>query len=146
MFIFSDVGWYLERFFQFVQRNLLQLIVVGFGFLVFCWAVGYFANALYGYKFELASCWAGFGAIGGAGVLATIKYCMDSWKNSPEDEMPAVYKPKERKPGLFQKAANTIQDFVDDGKLNGSNKVEVNIEVEGEDLHEQKETGGTPVE
>ena len=60
--------------------------------------------------------------------------------------MPAVYKPKERKPGLFQKAANTIQDFVDDGKLNGSNKVEVDIEVEGEDLHEQKEAGGTPVE
>ena len=125
----------LERIFQFIQRNLLQLIIVGFGFLMFCWSVGYFANALWGY-----------GAIGGAGVLATVKYCMDSWKNSPEDEMPSVYKPKEKKPTFIQKAANTIQDLVDDGKLNGSNKTEVDIKVEKKDLHEQKEVGGIPVE
>lgn len=55
-----------------------------FGF----WSVGYFANSLYGYHFDLQSCWTGFTAISGAGFLATVKYCTDSWKNSPPGKMP----------------------------------------------------------
>jgi hypothetical protein len=71
-----------------VHNYTLEIILLSFIGLGFCWGIGYFANALYGYKFELASCWAGFSAIGGAGVLAAIKYCMDSWKNTPQGEIP----------------------------------------------------------
>lgn len=74
---------------DFIHNYTLEIILIAFISLGFCWSVGYFCNAIYGMKFELASCWAGFSAIGGAGVLAAVKYCMDSWKNTPEGEAPS---------------------------------------------------------
>lgn len=79
----------LERnVFDFIHNYTLEIILMSFIGLGFCWAIGYFCNALYGMKFELQSCWAGFSAIGGAGVLAAVKYCMDSWKNTPAGTAP----------------------------------------------------------
>lgn len=78
-----------QGIFDFIHDYTLELILISFIGLGFCWAVGYFCNALYGMKFELQSCWAGFSAIGGAGVLASVKYCMDSWKNTPDGKAPA---------------------------------------------------------
>lgn len=71
-----------------IHNYTLEIILISFISLGFCWGIGYFANALWGYKFELSSCWAGFSAIGGAGVLAAVKYCMDSWKNTPAGVAP----------------------------------------------------------
>ena len=73
---------------DFIHIYTLEIILMSFIGLGFCWGVGYFCNAIWGMKFELASCWAGFSAIGGAGVLAAVKYCMDSWKNTPAGEAP----------------------------------------------------------
>lgn len=78
----------LDSFLSLVHRYVLELIILMFVALFTFWACGFFANALYGYKFDLQSCWGGFSAIGGAGVLAAIKYCTDSWKNSPEGVPP----------------------------------------------------------
>lgn len=75
-------------FFDFIHNYILEIILLSFIGLGICWGVGYFANALYGYKFELASCWAGFSAIGGAGVLAAVKYCTDSFKNTEQGVAP----------------------------------------------------------
>lgn len=72
----------------FVHDYTLELILLAFIVLGFCWGIGYFCNAIYGMHFELASCWAGFSTIGGAGVLAAVKYCTDSWKNTPEGKPP----------------------------------------------------------
>ena len=74
---------------DFIHNYTLEIILMSFIGLGFCRGIGYFCNALLGMKFELASCWAGFSAIGGAGVLASIKYCMDSWKNTPEGQAPS---------------------------------------------------------
>lgn len=78
----------LDEFLGLVHRYVLELIILMFIALFTFWTCGFFANALYGYKFDLQSCWGGFSAIGGAGVLAAVKYCTDSWKNSPEGVMP----------------------------------------------------------
>jgi hypothetical protein len=72
----------IHCFFDFIHNYILEIILISFIGLGICWGIGYFANALYGMKFELASCWAGFSAIGGAGVLAAVKYCTDSFKNT----------------------------------------------------------------
>lgn len=71
-----------------IHRYVLELIILMFMTLFTLWMFAFLANGLYNYKFDLQSCWGGFSAIGGAGVLAAIKYCTDSWKNSPEGEPP----------------------------------------------------------
>lgn len=78
----------LHGFFDFIHNFILEIILLAFIGLGICWSIGYFCNALYGMKFELASCWAGFSAIGGAGVLAAVKYCTDSFKNTEEGTAP----------------------------------------------------------
>jgi len=78
----------LHGFFDFIHNFILEIILLAFIGLGICWGIGYFCNALYGMKFELASCWAGFSAIGGAGVLAAVKYCTDSFKNTEEGTAP----------------------------------------------------------
>lgn len=53
--------------------------------LLFCWVIGYFANAIWNTKFELSSCWAGISAISAAGL---IKFVTDSVFNSTRGEHP----------------------------------------------------------
>ncbi len=67
---------------------MIEAITGAFLLLFLFWTIGYFANALLGTKFDIRSCWDGFTTLGGAGVLAMVKYIMDSWKNSGEGEKP----------------------------------------------------------
>lgn len=71
-----------------VKCYILELISLMFVVLFTLWAFAFLANGLYDYHFDLQSCWGGFSAIGGAGVMATVKYCVDSWKNSDQGKMP----------------------------------------------------------
>lgn|SRR5574344_821345 len=71
-----------------VQKYMIEAITGAFLLLFLFWTIGYFANALLGTKFDIRSCWDGFTTLGGAGVLAMVKYIMDSWKNSGEGEKP----------------------------------------------------------
>lgn len=71
-----------------IQQYLIEAIIAAFLLLFLFWAVGYWANALYDMKFELKSCWDGFTTLGGAGVLAMIKYVMDSLVNSEKYKDP----------------------------------------------------------
>ena len=77
---------------SFIKRYFLEILLVFFVALFLFWSIGYFANALYGTKFALESCWAGFTALGGAGFLATVKYIMDSKFNSEEGVLPYAKK------------------------------------------------------
>lgn len=88
MFVINKIQQLLDGFFNLIHRYVLEIIILMFIILFFLWTVAFIGNGLYGYHFDLQSCWGGFSAIGGAGVMAAIKYCMDSWKNSPEGEMP----------------------------------------------------------
>ena len=89
MDLIQKVGRITDICFGLVRKYVSEIIILMFIGLFFLWSVGYLANAIYGYHFDLSSCWGGFSAIGGAGVLAAIKYCTDSWQNSPKGEMPA---------------------------------------------------------
>jgi len=71
-----------------IQKYLVEAITGAFLLLFLFWAVGYWCNAIYGTKFDLRSCWDGFTTLGGAGVLAAIKYIADSWKNSSDGDKP----------------------------------------------------------
>lgn len=73
---------------QIIRKYMLEIIAGAFLLLFLCWLIGYFADALYGMKFELKSCWDGFTTLGGAGVLAVVRYIMDSWKNSDDGVNP----------------------------------------------------------
>ena len=68
-----------------VDEFILEIIISMFLMLFLFWTVGYFANPLYGYHFDLSSCWGGFSAIGGAGILAIIKYLRGIADTDPLD-------------------------------------------------------------
>ena len=71
-----------------IHKYMIEAITGAFLLLFLFWTIGYFSNALLGTKFDIRSCWDGFTTLGGAGVLAMVKYIMDSWKNSGEGEKP----------------------------------------------------------
>ena len=87
---------------QWGQKHWLQLIIImSIVMMIFLclvmlsWLVGYWANALYGMRFELSSCWSGISVVvtGMAGVAALAgacwtKYHTDSKFNSPVGAMP----------------------------------------------------------
>lgn len=78
-------------FMSWIQRFWLSIIILSFFMVFVSWMIGYYANALYGMRFDLASCWQGLGTIGGAGFIAGIKYLIDSSMNSAKAEMPKMY-------------------------------------------------------
>ena len=71
-----------------IQQYLIEAIIAAFMLLFLFWAIGYWWNALGGAKFDLKSCWDGFTTLGGAGLLAVLKYIMDSVANSSKGENP----------------------------------------------------------
>lgn len=92
----------LLTFCNWAQANWLALVIfmVILMLLFVCavmlsWLIGYWANALYGTKFELSSCWSGITVVvtGLAAVAALAKagwtkYGQDSQYNSPLGEVP----------------------------------------------------------
>ena len=75
-----------------LKKYFLEILLMFFVALFIFWSIGYFANAIYGMKFDLSSCWGGFTALGGAGFLATVKYIMDSKYNSDDGVLPYAKK------------------------------------------------------
>lgn len=119
------IGDFIASVFNFIHKYILEMIVMSFIGLGICWTIGYFCNAIYGMHFELQSVWGGFSAIGGAGVLASVKYIMDSWKNSPEGEEPkdnsanATSKTTSMGQQIAKKASELMDDYAYDGKFDG---------------------------
>lgn len=71
-----------------VQRYLIEALCGAFLILFFDWNAGYWWNAVHSGTFDLKSCWDGIAALGGAGVLAILKFVTDSFANSPRDKKP----------------------------------------------------------
>lgn len=85
---------------EWAQKDWLAIVIfmtmisLFFLCLVFLsWLLGYWLKALYGYNFELNSCWTGVSAVGAAlGLIAALakaawtKYDTDSRYNSPLSE------------------------------------------------------------
>lgn len=71
-----------------IQKYMIETIIAAFMLLFLFWGIGYWCNALLNTKFDLKSCWDGFTTLGGAGLLAVLKYIMDSWKNSGDGDKP----------------------------------------------------------
>lgn len=67
---------------------MIESIAGAYLLLFLFWAIGYFANALFGTKFDIRSCWDGFTTLSGAGVIAAIKYITDSLLNSESGNTP----------------------------------------------------------
>lgn len=103
------------RFTNWAQANWLALVIfmIVLMLLFLClvlasWLIGYWANALYGTKFELNSCWTGVGVVvtglGGVAALAKAawtKYGHDSQFNSllgspPTELFKNMQKPNEK--------------------------------------------------
>lgn len=56
-------------------------------FILVSWGIGYYANGLYGYKFDINSCWQGVSAVG-VGLVGLLKWLIDSVHNSEKGDMP----------------------------------------------------------
>ena len=67
-----------------IKSHLIEVFAGMFLLLFIFWAIGFFANGLFNYKFDLASCWGGVSALSGSGTLAAVKYIYDSIYNSEE--------------------------------------------------------------
>lgn len=73
---------------KFIWKNWPGIILYCYMTLFLFWSIGFFANGLYGAKFDLSSVWAGVAAISTAGVISWGKHWTDSTKNSKEGEFP----------------------------------------------------------
>lgn len=71
-----------------IQKHMITGIVCLFMLMFIFWSIGFWCNALLGTKFDLKSCWDGFQTLSGAGVMAAIKYIIDSLVNSSKDNFP----------------------------------------------------------
>lgn len=71
-----------------LHNNWLGIVLVMTITTFLFWAVGYFANGLYNRHFDLASCWAGMGAIATAAAAGFGKWWVDGKFNSIEGTMP----------------------------------------------------------
>lgn len=91
MAIFALIYKIITTILSAIRYYVLEVIVLMFIVLFSLWALAFIGNGLYGCNFDLQSCWGGFSAIGGAGVLAIAKYCTDSWKNSEHGVMPSDF-------------------------------------------------------
>ena len=92
----------ITNFSEWAKPNFISIIIflicymlMFLGFVMFSWAFGYWANAFYGMKFELGSCWqgitvvvAGFGGVAGLAKYGLDKYKTDSQYNSNAGEHP----------------------------------------------------------
>lgn len=85
----------VQKFLESVQTKQVGLLMMFLMFflalVMISWLIGYWANGLYGTKFEIGSCWQGLaGIVTGLGGLAALaaKYYMDSKFNSKVGEMP----------------------------------------------------------
>lgn len=76
---------------QWLKKNI-SLICMVFAlvsgiFVLVSWGIGYYANALFGYKFQIESCWQGLTALGLGGV-GLLKWLIDSVHNSEKGDEP----------------------------------------------------------
>ena len=76
------------------MKHNIATICMAFGlfaaaFVLASWGVGYYANALFGMKFEIGSCWQGISAVG-VGLVGLFKWLCDSKLNSDPGQMPGV--------------------------------------------------------
>lgn len=92
----------ITKFSMWAQNHWLALVIIMIiimlcflSLVLLSWLIGYYANALYGYKFELNSCLQGIGACGaGMASVAALakaawtKYDADSRYNSRQGERP----------------------------------------------------------
>lgn len=77
------------RLLVFLHDNWVGVILLMTLLVFLAWLMGYLLNGFYGYKFDLQSCWAGFGAIATAAGAGWGKWFVDSKLNSIAGEMPS---------------------------------------------------------
>ena len=73
---------------NFLHDNWVGIVFMMMLTLFFVWLFAFFANGLYGYKFDLSSCWAGIGAIATAAATGWGKWIIDSKYNTNQGEKP----------------------------------------------------------
>ena len=71
---------------EYLAEQWIGVVICMIAALFLFWVIGYFANGILGYKFEIASAWAGILALSGQGVLGIAKYYVDSKHNSIQGE------------------------------------------------------------
>jgi hypothetical protein len=72
---------------NFLYNNWVGMVLLMTTCTFFAWLGGYILNGICGFKFDLASCWAGFGAIATAGLTGCGKCWIDRNDNSKFSEM-----------------------------------------------------------
>jgi len=77
-----------NKIIDYIAEKWVGVVILMVIALFLFWSIGYFCNAIYLTKFELASCWIGVTAICGTGVLGLGKYYTDSKHNSEQGKAP----------------------------------------------------------
>lgn len=71
------------------QNWFWNRIKILFETLFVCWLVGFFCNPIIFHKeFQLESVWQGWGIVSSAGMLAMMKFAIESFANSPIGKPP----------------------------------------------------------
>lgn len=71
-----------------LHDNWVGMVLLMTSCTFLAWLGGYLLNGFYGFKFDLASCWAGFGAIATAGLTGCGKCWIESKNHLKHGELP----------------------------------------------------------
>jgi len=71
-----------------VRRYVIDAVLAALGLLFVNWFIGWWGNAYLKGEFDLHSCWEGVEILGGTGIIALLRFGIDSLANSPRGEHP----------------------------------------------------------
>jgi len=72
----------MNKLLRVICENWAGIVIIMVMVLFLCWLLGYFLNALAGFKFELNSVWSGIAALASGSVAILAKYYTDSKFNT----------------------------------------------------------------
>lgn len=77
-----------KRLLTFLSENWPGIVLLMVVLLFACFLIGYFGNALFGYKFELSAIWSGVAALASGSLALAAKYYTASKFNSFQGQEP----------------------------------------------------------
>ena len=78
----------MKKTLQLICEAWPGIVIIMVTILFICFLIGYFANALAGYKFDLNAIWAGIAALASGSLAILAKYYTDSRFNTLQGHAP----------------------------------------------------------
>lgn len=81
---------FIEKLMSWLYHYFVGVILIQSFIIFMSWLYGYWSMGLNSGKFDLNSCGSALAAVAASAATGWGKWVVDSWKNSPQGEMPKI--------------------------------------------------------